>query len=88
MVARLPRERTSKKRSQTVSAGLVATQQHVWPEEITGNKTQENRLQGGEKVRQWSCPPFLRDRARLITFSGFKVQFYNRFVFFLALLPP
>lgn len=75
MVARLPRERISKKRNQTMSAGLVATQQHVWPEEVAGNKTQENRLHGGAKVRQWSCSPFLRDHARSLPSLGSRSSF-------------
>lgn len=63
-----------------MSAGLGATEGRRWPEEVTGNKTQADKWQRGDKVRQWSCPPFLRDRVRLMTFSGFKVIFYNGFL--------
>lgn len=60
-------------------AGLVATEGRVWPLEVTVNKTQESQLQRGDKVRQWSCPPLLRDHAGPVTFSELKVLFNNRF---------
>lgn len=51
MVARLFNEGT-KKRSQTVLAGLVTIEGHVWPEKVTGNHNKikkKKQLQRGDR---------------------------------------